>query len=266
MPSGEGTAIETNDCAVEAACDTVLDRTSSERPLKTIPTTVPSLCDRARAAWAGYCQFCEAPGQKCKDCWLLADYCGCTPRPLERPPLVAKHVVVLMHHAELNRRRGSNTAKLLLRYGARLLVWGMEEHRRELDDLLAQHKAIVLFPSPEAEYAADFARSNPHCKSVHHIIVLDGGWKETRKMNQSINPCIPRCRVSAEALNGLKRRTRKYVNGFGDRVQTAGAFIALLRELGEDEHHVQPLFEGLVTFLESFESQLQWSGVQLPLQ
>mmetsp|Transcript_89674 Transcript_89674/g.172608 ORF Transcript_89674/g.172608 Transcript_89674/m.172608 type:complete len:154 (-) Transcript_89674:44-505(-) len=138
----------------------------------------------------------------------------------------------------------------------------MEEHRRELDDILAKQNALVLFPSPEAEHAAELARSNEPGKSAQHIIVLDGGWKETRKMNQSINPCIPRCRISAETLDGLSRRTRKYVNGFRDRVQTAGAFIALLRELGEDEHHVQSLLEGLVTFLESFESQLRWSGVQ----
>uniref|UniRef100_A0A7S1WVN9 tRNA-uridine aminocarboxypropyltransferase n=1 Tax=Alexandrium catenella TaxID=2925 RepID=A0A7S1WVN9_ALECA len=203
-------------------------------------------------------EFRADPGHRCADCWLLTTHCCCRDVAAVR---LRQHVVVLMHHAELNKRRGSNTAKLLLRFGAQLLVWGLAEHDHQLRKLLSHSNALILFPAPGARRAADLAEAAragapaPDC-----IVVLDGGWKETRKMNQSLEPHVQRCCVST-ATRGEYGSTRKYRNGERERVQTAGAFIALLRELGEDEGRVEQLASGLASFMGSFERQLHWSGV-----
>lgn len=220
----------------------------------------PDLQLRAQAAWQRYLCFRAGPGQKCADCWLLSSYCCCS--ELQGIQL-RQQVVVLMHHAELNRRRASNTAKLLLCFGARLLVWGLDDHERQLQELLADGSALVLFPSPDAKQPAELRNAAmgsalaPKC-----IVVLDGGWKETRKMNQTIDPRVTRCCV-ATATRDECGGTRKYKNGDRERVQTAGAFIALLRELGEDDGDVMRLLGGLSRFLASFERQLRWSGIRV---
>mmetsp|Transcript_147129 Transcript_147129/g.373576 ORF Transcript_147129/g.373576 Transcript_147129/m.373576 type:complete len:334 (+) Transcript_147129:149-1150(+) len=134
--------------------------------------------------------------------------------------------------------------------------------------------AVVLFPSadarPAGEIAAEIAAarqseggdgSNAPAKLPRCIVVLDGGWKETRKMNQSIDHGIPRCFVS-NATRGEYGGTRKYRgNDAANRVQTAAAFIALLKELNDDLARVAQLQADLVSFTEAFERQIRWSGV-----
>mmetsp|Transcript_4594 Transcript_4594/g.9400 ORF Transcript_4594/g.9400 Transcript_4594/m.9400 type:complete len:256 (+) Transcript_4594:74-841(+) len=221
-------------------------------------TVRPDLPLRAQAAWERYLDFRASPGHKCADCWLLTTHCCCSGIATVR---LRQRVIVLMHHTELNKRRGSNTAKLLLQFGAQLLVWGVEEHDRLLREFLECHRAVILFPAPGAKQAVDLAEAAkdaftaPDC-----IIVLDGGWKETRKMNQSIDSRVTRCCVST-ATRAQYGNTRKYKNGDGERVQTAGAFIALMKELGEDESRIEQLVGGLTSFMGSFERQLHWSGV-----
>eukprot|EP00437_Effrenium_voratum_P063155 CAMPEP_0181508298 /NCGR_PEP_ID=MMETSP1110-20121109/59653_1 /TAXON_ID=174948 /ORGANISM="Symbiodinium sp., Strain CCMP421" /LENGTH=59 /DNA_ID=CAMNT_0023637613 /DNA_START=72 /DNA_END=248 /DNA_ORIENTATION=- len=45
-------------------------------------------------------------------------------------------VFVLMHHLEIGQRKASNTAKLLLHFGAELLCWGVEEHDCRLQQVI----------------------------------------------------------------------------------------------------------------------------------
>merc|ERR1712107_218815 len=93
------------------------------------------------------------------------------------------------------------------------------------------------------------------------IVVLDGGWKETRKMNQSIDRAVPRCFV-INATRGEYGGTRKYRGNDGaNRVQTAAAFIALLKELNDDPTRVARLQACLASFTEAFDRQIRWSGV-----
>merc|ERR1712183_360017 len=77
----------------------------------------------------------------------------------ERPIRLRLRVVLVMHYSELGRHLGSNTAKLLLHFGAELLCWGLKEHDAKLLDMLAQDPegAAVLFPGPHAVAAGDVA-------------------------------------------------------------------------------------------------------------
>merc|ERR1712187_281728 len=187
------------------------------------------LSRRAEKAWERYQVFCKAPGNRCASCWLLQQNCCC----MCFAGVTLQHrLVVLMHHSELDQRRGSNTAKLLVLLGAELFVWGVEEHDRRLRNLLEEEKdaAVVLFPAPGAVKACELAASaetTPRAPPPRKCkVVLDGGWKETRKMNQTIDPGITRCCV-ADATRSEYGGTRKYKEGQADRVQTLAAFVAM---------------------------------------
>mmetsp|Transcript_100188 Transcript_100188/g.157915 ORF Transcript_100188/g.157915 Transcript_100188/m.157915 type:complete len:287 (+) Transcript_100188:57-917(+) len=220
---------------------------------------------RANMAWDRYHEFRTDPGERCADCWLLARHCCC--KDLQGIRL-RQRVVVVWHYAELDRRRGSNTAKLLLQFGAEILVWGVKEHEETLRELLEVEgdHAVVLFPSPGAIEASKIARGTPGRPELPRcIVVLDGGWKETRKINQAIDQRVLRCCVSS-ATRDEYGSTRKYNptnDGDHGRVQTAAAFVAFLKEIGEDAEKVAELRTGLGCFLAAFERQLNWSGVSL---
>lgn len=222
------------------------------------------LSRRANTAWDRYHEFRADPGEKCAECWLVARHCCCEEL---RGIHLRQRVVVVWHYAELDRRRGSNTAKLLLQFGAEILVWGVKEHEEKLRVLLEAEgeNAMVLFPAPGAIEAKKIARGTPGRPELPRcIIVLDGGWKETRKINQAIDQRVVRCFVSS-ATRDEYGGTRKYnpTNGDKGRVQTAAAFVALMKELGEDAETVSELQNGLECFLAAFERQLNWSGVSL---
>mmetsp|Transcript_85527 Transcript_85527/g.275936 ORF Transcript_85527/g.275936 Transcript_85527/m.275936 type:complete len:348 (-) Transcript_85527:8-1051(-) len=285
-----------------------------------------SLAQRAARALEVYLAFRSQPGQRCPECWLVRRFCACAELP---EAALTTSVAVLIHPSELGRLRASNTAKLLLRFGADLFVWGHEEHDARLRELLREAEdaearapstsstsasgitcwdgdapalcrvgpagaeatwggalgAVVLFPCagsrPAAELSAELARRRAAAAAVEVatgavgeaastppalprcIVVLDGGWKETRKMNASIDVNIARCIVS-NATRDEYGGTRKYKEGNADRVQTAAAFIALLKELGDDSERVAALKACLSRFTESFDRQVRWSGVCEP--
>ena len=88
---------------------------------------------------------------------------------------------------------GSNTAKLLLQFGAEPLVWGVQAHEARLHSILQAERehAVVLFPGPGAVEAHTLAKGSPGRTELPRIVVvLDGGWKEARKINQAIDERI----------------------------------------------------------------------------
>merc|ERR1712039_773562 len=88
------------------------------------------------------------------------------------------------------------------------------------------------------------------------IVVLDGGWRECKRMNDWVDPNIRRVSIST-ATREEYGGTRKYgSDGGGGRVQTAAAFVALLQELGEDPAHVVAFKNSLAHFLAAWESQI----------
>jgi len=82
-------------------------------------------------------------------------------------------------------------------------------------------------------------------------------------MNQSIDPHVMRCCVS-DATRSEYGGTRKYAGVDVARVQTAAAFVGLMKELGEDSLCVSELQAGLVGYTEAFDRQLRWSGMPEP--
>ncbi|CAE7236103.1 unnamed protein product [Symbiodinium sp. CCMP2592] len=84
------------------------------------------------------------------------------------------------------------------------------------------------------------------------------------------NQQIPRLVASCETYKSKKLSvttasrselggTRKYSGGTDDRVQTAAAFVTLLRELGEDQREVDSVRDGLAHYMECFEAQINRS-------
>lgn len=218
--------------------------------------------ERAHRSWASYREFLAVPGHKCPKCWLMRQHCCCIGmfRLSVRP-----RVLVLVHHLELGKHLGSNTAKLLFNFGGELFAWGIPEHDARLQSILDRESArtVVLFPSPGAKPASELAsgcdESGNHQGSNQIILVLDGGWRECKRMNEWIDPRIQRCVVTTadrEEYGG----TRKYSRGSdGGRVQTAAAFIALMQELGHDPVEVSALKAGLAHFMNCWESQIRRS-------
>ncbi|CAE7580753.1 unnamed protein product [Symbiodinium pilosum] len=159
-----------------------------------------------------------------------------------------------MHRLEMGQRKASNTAKLLQHFGAELLCWGVEEHDARLRQILEDDEegSLVLFPSPDAVQAQSLGTA------PRQVVVLDGGWRECVRMNNWISPKIRRCVVTTASRSELGG-TRKYSGGTDDRVQTAAAFVTLLRELGEDEREVESVRDGLAHYMECFEAQINRS-------
>eukprot|EP00747_Dinoflagellata_sp_TGD_P219013 gnl/TRDRNA2_/TRDRNA2_91187_c0_seq1.p1 gnl/TRDRNA2_/TRDRNA2_91187_c0~~gnl/TRDRNA2_/TRDRNA2_91187_c0_seq1.p1 ORF type:complete len:288 (+),score=55.55 gnl/TRDRNA2_/TRDRNA2_91187_c0_seq1:212-1075(+) len=217
---------------------------------------------RAEKAWASYTAFLAAPGNKCSSCWLLSNHCCCVAMKTIK---LRPSVIVLMHHVELSQHRGSNTAKLLLQFGAELLAWGVEEHDRRFRELIDEDPGgtAILFPSHDAVDARDFATKigdESNKKPLARIVVLDGGWRECRRMNEWIGtPAVARCRVSTASRCEFGG-TRKYCDhggaDDGERVQTAAAFVALLQEIGEDPADVAAVRAGLAHFVTCWETQI----------
>eukprot|EP00415_Alexandrium_ostenfeldii_P004200 UN4200 len=168
-----------------------------------------------------------------------------------------------MHHLELGKHLGSNTAKVLFHFGGELIAWGIKEHEERFSAMVEQDKAgsVILFPGAGAVAASELPTTSGRSGTVFPprlVIVLDGGWRECKKINDSIDMQIQRCVVttaSREEYGG----TRKYGTTDGSRVQTAAAFIALMQELGEDPEHVTALKAGLAHFMGCWEAQIHRS-------
>lgn len=212
---------------------------------------------RALKSWESYKAFIADPVHKCASCWLMTRYCCCAGLP--KGVAFRPRVFVVMHHLELGRHLGSNTAKLLLHFGAELFAWGLEEHDRRLQHCLEKDPqgSIVLFPSAVARTATELAEGGP-ASSPRCIVVLDGGWRECKHMNDWIDPQVQRCVVTTatrEEFGGTRKYGGKKADADG-RVQTAAAFVALLQELGEDPAHVAAVREGLAHFTECWEAQI----------
>lgn len=210
--------------------------------------------ERSKKALESYNAFLSNPGPKCSSCWLLRRHCCCSGMP--RRKLRIK-VCLFLHHIELSQRRSSNTAKVLLHFGAELFVWGIDNQRiREvIDD--DQDRTVVLFPGPGAVPAKDLSHEGFSWRPVQNVIVLDGGWRETTRMNSWLGATITRCFVES-ASRAEFGGTRKYAGG-DNRVQTAAAFVAFLRELGEDNAEVEAVQTGLSHFLTCYEAQINRS-------
>ena len=179
---------------------------------------------------------------RCDYCALTVGFCVCSQLDELRFNTVGR-VAVLMNTKE--KYRSSNTAKIIERIlNANLLISGVDD--AELNQIVAQGNCFVLFPS-EGALTWEEAKLPGDNRT---IIVLDGTWRQARRLNQAIPLHVPRIKVSPTSLSQFlcRRQTNP------DRVCTVEALSMLYKDMGRDAESVQ-LERGLGVLLEGFNKQ-----------
>lgn len=185
---------------------------------------------------------------KCNYCWVPKKYCHCNELKLIewRNNKKKIKVVFLMTYTEFY--RSSNSAKIVLNTlpESEFYIRGLESHEKELETKYfnTDKKMFVLFPS---DGAIPIQNTELYCHSTDEepaveeqiIMVLDGTWREARRMNKTIPAHIPRVKLLAPnsstsqkqpLFNGLRKQL------FPDsRTSTLESVVIVLRECGLPE-------------------------------
>ena len=190
---------------------------------------------------------------RCENCVLMREFCVCSKLvalAVENPDF---EVVVFMNQKE--QFRSSNTAKVIrMVLNATILIDGVDADNAKLTDLMNERKdrCFVLFPS---ESASEWNISQvsqlvlPEGEKIL-IIVVDGTWRQARRLNLKIPSEIPRIKIMPTTLSKFlcRRQTQ------ADRVCTIEALALLLQDMGRTAESLQ-LDRGLATLLEGFNTQ-----------
>jgi len=141
------------------------------------------------------------PG-RCPRCWLVRPYCVCAQIPALAPPV---ELVIVRHHAEARRSSGTARLALLAIPGARLVECGAD-----LDvasTALAERFAAapgstwLLFPDGGASAAP--------APAPRRLVVLDGTWREARRMLRRLPALHPLPRLALPAAPPPPLRLRR---------------------------------------------------------
>lgn len=139
----------------------------------------------------------DLPG-RCPRCWLRTGFCICA----EVPKVVTKTEVVVVRH-EREAWKSTGTARIALQalQGSRLVEYG--EDGAATDDVLRALSpgAAVLFPETGAPPA-------PLGEPPTRLIVLDGTWRQTRRMLKKLPSleAVPRLVLPQKAHAPLRLR------------------------------------------------------------
>ena len=142
-----------------------------------------------------------------------------------------------MHIKE--RYRASNTGKLvdLALPGTEMLCQGVLDDENRLQELLKEYegRALVLFPGFESvstsEYLAKYDErtqgvDDNHVQKSILIIVLDGTWRQAKRLTRHVDCKIPRVALTPDALSSFFCRKQTQ----SDRICTIEAVEMFLRE------------------------------------
>jgi DTW domain-containing protein YfiP len=184
---------------------------------------------------------------RCASCFFVPARCICS--QIRTAPPWRHKVVVLMHLKELY--TASNTGKLarLCLPGAECLCRGLQEDELRLETLLGEYegRTVVLFPSQ----AAVPAEQHPlHEGPARLIVVLDGTWRQAKRLQRGVPLSVPRIKVLPEIASTFQCRKYALANDESNeqRVCTIEALALLLR----------PHFAGAATaLLDSFAVLMQ---------
>jgi len=164
---------------------------------------------------------------------------------------------IWMHHKE--ELRSSNTGKLLMRFfpGSAKFIHGDPESVKELERRIhhsqnsSDTRCVVLFPSEQSlevsEFTDMFQNTGNEDEIINwDIIVIDGTWRQAKKLNRDIplgidgNP-LPRLRINPKTLSKFvcRKQTQK------DRICTVEAAMLLLEELQIKDNLRVSVLEGL---------------------
>lgn len=191
---------------------------------------------------------------RCPACMLKSHICVC--QKLSDLSLssssCAFDVVVLMNHRE--QFRASNTAKIIEKVlNARIYIDGVDSDLEDLVLLIQERKeaALVLFPSEDATTWSEVEQRMKKISTTKPlIIVLDGTWRQARRLNKKIPDDIPRVKITPQTLSQFlcRRQTQ------ADRVCTVEALALLMTEM-EEETAASHLEQGLKLVVEGFNMQ-----------
>eukprot|EP00667_Euglena_gracilis_P016517 EG_transcript_17299 len=165
-----------------------------------------------------------------------------------------------------------NTGKLLMiALDGELLVMGVEEHERRLQELCSLPNTCVVYPSPESLTVEEFQRTlcatTPIEKQAGeqptlwaqdsgallrvpsvpmNFILLDGTWPQARTLVNRLPRSVPYVRITPpdqfySLFNGLRKQSQL------GRISTLEAGVFLLREMGLPEEEAAA-FDDLLKF------------------
>lgn len=136
------------------------------------------------------------PG-RCQRCWIREEYCLCDALT---PIRHETEVVVVRHEREAHKSTGTARIASLALTKARVVDFG--DDATLADSALAglTEGACVLFPSEDAVLTAP---------PMKRLIVLDGTWRQTRKMVKKLPSlhAVPKWKLAAKVASPLRLRS-----------------------------------------------------------
>jgi DTW domain-containing protein YfiP len=198
-------------------------------------------------------------GNRCSKCVLVKTFCVC--RKLEALSIsVSGHsFAVLMNQRE--QYRSSNTAKVIESVvGGRIFIDGLGDVWERFERLISEYsgRCFVLFPSTDSTEYSEF-RSLSHVNEQEDVlvIVVDGTWRQARRLNKKIPSDIPRVKITPTTLSKFLCRRQTQV----DRVCTAEALSLLLVDMEQCEASFR-LDSGLSVLVEGYNMQCYGSSLR----
>jgi DTW domain-containing protein YfiP len=173
----------------------------------------------------------------CSACSLMQETCICSKLKDMKPDNpTGFRLAVHMHVKE--RFRSSNSGKLLEQmYEAPVFIDSDPDQMKKMAELVEENvdNCVVMFPTEEAKAFSDLKlKDNPI------IFLIDGTWRQARRLNKNIPDKIPRVKIHPQTISRFLCRTQTQP----DRVCTAEATAMLLEDLGhpaESERVLQAL-------------------------
>tara|TARA_R110001592_G_scaffold1212_2_gene7148 strand:+ start:10610 stop:11242 length:633 start_codon:yes stop_codon:yes gene_type:complete len=172
-------------------------------------------------------------------------------------------VLVLQHPSEVKQVKGTVTLLKASLNACQILVGEDFSGNIELDNLLASHQALLLYPSKQAQDISvamhnipsehsDISQSKPFL-----LIILDGTWKKAYRMfmlSKNLHALVQICLPDYLAKNGqyLIRKVAKK-NALSSLEATCYALALLENELDDKKHLIdcgcyQPLLNKFAQF------------------
>lgn len=189
-------------------------------------------------------------GNRCPNCVLVKPFCVCEKLEALKCRIPEYRIAVLMNQRE--QYRSSNTAKVIERIvNGEIFIDGLDEGWNKFQALLEEYsgRVFVLFPSETSvEYSPEVVVGADGVEKL--IVVVDGTWRQARRLNLKIPKAIPRVRIQPSTLSKFLCRRQTRV----DRVCTAEALALLLLDM-EMEDPSTRLDTGLSELVECFNLQ-----------
>ncbi|KAF4692525.1 hypothetical protein FOZ60_013195 [Perkinsus olseni] len=201
---------------------------------------------------------------RCMECAMKKKLCVCDELRSMRPTGEERRylnfdIAVYMHAKE--RYRASNTGKVLEKlYDAKIYVDSVEEDMIALQEAIDARKSrcCVLFPSNDSKTVEElrsesvlYRPSDPAVEGERVLIILvDGTWKQAKRLQKRIDRSVPRIRLMPTTLSRFMCRTQSQA----DRVCTVEAAALLMSEMGYPAEEYR-LLQGLEAVVRAFNLQ-----------